>query len=53
MEIFGIPVVFTVRDMLSLGWIAIVLCLWAALIPLAIILWVAEKYIEWREKGCG
>ena len=51
MEIFGVPVVVTVRDMLSLGGIAIVLGLWILAIPVIFVLWVAQKYIEWREKG--
>lgn len=53
MEFLGIPVVFTVHDMLSLGGIAIVLGLWILAIPVLFVLWVARKYIEWREKGCG
>ena len=53
MEIFGIPVVFTVHDMLSLGGIAIVLGLWILKITVRFVLWVARKYIEWRGKGCG
>ena len=53
MEIFGMPVVVTVRDMLSLGGLAIVLGLWILAIPVLFVLWVAKLYIKWREKRCG
>ena len=53
MEIFGIPVVFTVQDMLSLGGIAIVLGLWVLTIPVLFVLFVIEQYIKWRNKKCG
>lgn len=53
MEIFGVPVVFTVHDMLSLGGIAIVLGLWILLIPILFVLWVIERYIKWHNEKCG
>lgn len=53
MEVFGIPVVVTVRDMLSLGGIAIVLGLWILAIPVVFVLWVIERYIKWRNNKCG
>ena len=53
MEIFGMPVVVTVKDILSLGGLAIVLVLYVVALLVGFVLWVAKLYIKWREKRCG
>lgn len=53
MEVFKIPVVFTVHDMLSLGGLAIVLGLWVLAIPVLFCLFVIKRYIKWRNEKYG
>lgn len=50
MEVFGIPVVFTLHDMLSLGGIALVLVIYVVALLVGFVLWVARLYMKWREK---
>jgi len=51
MEIFGIPVVFTLGDILSLGGFAIVVFLMAIALVVLIPLEFLRKYMEWRNKN--
>ena len=51
MEILGIPVVFTLRDIISLGGVVIVLFLMAAALVVMIPIELARKFIEWRNKN--
>jgi len=51
MEIFGIPVVFTLRDILSLGGFAIIVFLMAIALVVLIPLEFLRKYMEWRNKN--
>jgi len=50
MEIFGIPVVFTVRDIIGLGGVAIVVFLMAVALVVMIPIELARKYMEWRNR---
>ena len=49
MEVFGIPVVVTVRDILNLGGIAIVLGLYVAALLFFFVSWAIKKCTEWRK----
>ena len=50
MEIFGIPVVFTLGDILRLGGFAIVVFLMAIALVVLIPLEFLRKYMEWRNR---
>lgn len=50
MEIFGIPVVFTLRDIISLSGVVIALFLMAAALVIMIPIELARKYMEWRNR---
>lgn len=50
MEIFGIPVVITVRDIFSLGGSIVVLAIWLFLVAILFVLKLLEIYIKWRNR---
>ena len=50
MEIFGIPIVLTLHDVIGLGGVVIVLFLMAALLVVMIPIELARKFMEWRNK---
>ena len=50
MEIFGIPVVLTVRDIFSLGGNIVVIVIWLCLAAIWFVLELLKIYIKWRNK---
>ena len=50
MEFFGIPIVFTARDIIGFGLGIFILLLWVCLGIILLVLKLAEIYIKWRNK---
>jgi len=50
MEIWGIPVVVTVQDVLSLGGIAIVICAFVISIPILLVAEIARALSKLRKR---
>ena len=53
MEIFGIPIVITLQDVIRIGGVAIVLFLMAVACVVMIPLELLRKFMEWRNKNFG